>query len=135
MRNSADICLSSFTKNFNNSQLHSYDLVEMARFYVNYAKLIEHWREVLPEGSFYEVQYEQLVANPEEETRKLVEFCGLEWDDACLSPHKTERNVKTASITQVRQPIYTSSVERWRRYETHLKPLLDALGKYAPTAS
>jgi tetratricopeptide (TPR) repeat protein len=135
MRNSADCCLSSFTKNFNNSQLHSYDLTEMARFYVNYAKLIEHWRQVLPEGSFYEVQYEQLVADPEPETRKLVEYCGLEWNDACLTPHKTERNVKTASITQVRQPIYTSSVERWKRYEKYLKPLLDALGEYAPTAS
>ena len=135
MRNSADCCLSSFTKNFNNSQLHSYDLTEMARFYVNYARLMEHWRTVLPENSFYEVQYEQLVAEPEPETRRLVEYCGLAWNDACLTPHKTERNVKTASITQVRQPIYTSSVERWKRYEKYLKPLFDALGEYAPTAS
>lgn len=132
MRNSADICLSAFTKNFNNSQHHSYDLVEMARYYVNYELLMEHWRKVLPEGSFYEVQYERLVANPEDESRKLIEFCGLEWNEACLTPHKTERNIKTASVTQVRQPVYTSSVERWRRYEKHLQPLLEALGKYAP---
>ncbi len=134
MRNSADICLSSFTKNFNNSQRHSYDLVEMARFYVSYAEIMEYWRKLLPKGTFYDVQYEELVANPEEETRKLVDYCGLEWNDACLTPHKTERNVKTASVTQVRQPIYTSSVERWRRYEKHLQPLIDALGEYAPNA-
>jgi tetratricopeptide (TPR) repeat protein len=131
-RNAADICLSSFTKNFNNSQFHSYDLTEMGRFYVDYARLMEHWRKVLPEDSFYEVQYEELVADPENQSRRLVEFCGLSWDDACLTPHKTERTVKTASVTQVREPVYTSSVERWRRYEKHLQPLFDALGEYAP---
>ena len=132
MRNSADICLSNFSKNFNNSQYHSYDLEEMARYYVNYAKMMEHWRKVLPKGAFYEVQYEQLVSDPEAQTRALIDYCGLEWNDACLSPHKTERSVKTASVTQVRQPVYTSSVERWRRYEAHLQPLIDALGEYAP---
>ena len=95
----------------------------MGRYYVSYAKLMEHWRAVLPAGSFYEVQYEDLVADPENQTRKLVEACGLGWDEACLSPHKTERGVKTASVTQVRQPVYTSSVERWRRYEKYLQPL------------
>lgn len=132
MRNAADICLSSFTKNFNNSQVHSYDLTEMGRFYVDYARLMEHWRRVLPRGAFYEVQYEELVADPEAQSRQLVDFCGLDWHDACLTPHKTERTVKTASVAQVREPVYTSSVERWRRYEKHLKPLFDALGEYAP---
>lgn len=132
-RNPADICLSMFTKNFNNSQLHSYDLVELGRFYVDYARLMEHWHRVLPEGSFCEVQYEELVADPEVQSRRLVEYCGLAWHDACLSPHKTERTVKTASITQVREPVYTSSVERWRSYGKFLQPLLAALGEYAPT--
>jgi hypothetical protein len=127
------VCLSGFTKLFNNSQYHSYDLTEMGRYYVNYAKLMEHWRNVLPEGAFYEVQYEELVADKEAQTRRLIEYCGLEWNDACLESHKTERSIKTASITQVRQPVYTSSVERWRHYEKHLQPLLDALGVYAPT--
>lgn len=135
MRNAADICLSAFTKNFNQSQPHSYDLVELGRYYVNYELLMEHWRGVLPAGAFYEVQYERLVGNPEEESRKLVDFCGLEWDDACLSPHTAERNIKTASVAQVRQPIYTDSVERWRHYAKHLQPLLKALGKYAPIGS
>ncbi len=131
-RNAADICLSCFTKLFNNSQYHTYDLAELGRYYVNYAKLMEHWRNVLPQGAFYEVQYEELVADKEAQTRRLIEYCGLEWNDACLESHKTERSIKTASITQVRQPVYTSSVERWRPYEKHLQPLFEALGKYAP---
>lgn len=132
-RNPADICLSAFTKNFNsNSQIHSYDLREMGQFYVDYARLMEHWHQVLPAGAFYNVRYEELVAEPEAMTRGLVEYCGLSWDEACLTPHKTQRNVKTASVTQVREPVYTTSVERWRRYEKHLAPLLDALGEYAP---
>lgn len=131
-RNAADVCLSGFTKLFNNSQYHTYDLTEMGRYYVNYAKLMEHWRRVLPEDAFLEVQYEELVADPEAQTRRLIEYCGLEWNDACLQSHKTERSVKTASVTQVRQPVYTTSVERWRRYEKHLQPLFEALGEYAP---
>lgn len=132
-RNPADICLSAFMKNFNsNSQLHSYDLREMGLFYVDYARLMEHWRQVLPEGAFFDIRYEELVAEPEQHTRALLAYCGLDWNDACLTPHKTRRTVKTASVTQVREPVYTSSVERWRRYEKHLEPLLAALGEYAP---
>lgn len=135
-RNAADTCLSGFNKLFStNSQYHSYDLTEMGRYYVNYAKLMEHWRAVLPKDAFLEVQYEELVANKESQTRRLIEFCGLEWNDACLESHKTERSIKTASITQVRQPVYTSSVERWRHYEKYLQPLLEALGEYAPDAA
>ena len=131
-RNAADICLSGFTKLFNNSQYHTYDLTEMARYYVNYAKVMEHWRKVLPASAFLELQYEDLVTDKDAQSRRLIDFCGLEWNSACLESHKTERSVKTASITQVRQPVYTSSVERWKRYEKHLQPLLDTLGKYAP---
>ncbi len=132
-RNAADICLSCFTKMFNNSQYHTYDLIELGRYYVNYAKLMEHWRNVLPADAFLDVQYEQLVTDKEAQTRRLIEYCGLEWNDACLESHKTERSIKTASITQVRQPVYTSSVERWRPYEKHLQPLFEVLGKYAPS--
>lgn len=131
-RNAADICLSGFTKLFNNSQHHTYDQTEMGRYYVNYAKLMEHWRNVLPEAAFHEVQYEELVTDKEAQTRRLIEYCGLEWNDACLESHKTERSIKTASVTQVRLPVYTSSVERWRPYEKHLQPLFEALGEYAP---
>lgn len=130
-RNAVDTCLSGFTKLFNKSQFHSYDLFEIGNYYRNYAILMDHWRKVLPENSFYEVQYEDLVSDNENQARKLIEFCGLEWNDACLESHKTERSIKTASVTQVRQPIYTSSVERWRKYEKHLQPLLDVLGELA----
>lgn len=131
-RNAADVCLSGFTKLFNNSQYHTYDQTEMGRYFVNYAKLMEHWRQVLPADAFLEVQYEELVADKEAQTRRLIEYCGLKWDDACLESHKAERSVKTASVIQVRQPVYTTSIERWRPYEKHLQPLLEALGEYSP---
>jgi len=131
-RNPVDTCLSAFTRLFNRSQHQSYDLAELGRYYRNYARLMDHWRAVLPAGAFYEVQYEDLVADNERQARALIAYCGLEWDDACLDFHKTERSIRTASVTQVRQPIYTSSVERWRKYEAHLGPLLDALGDLVP---
>jgi hypothetical protein len=131
-RNPVDTCVSAFTRLFNKSQHQSYDLHEIGRHYRDYMNTMSHWRKVLPAGTFYEVQYEQLVANQEEESKKLIAFCGLEWDEACLDPHKTERNVKTASVTQVRQPVYTSSVERWRVYEKFISPLLEELKEIMP---
>jgi len=132
-RNPVDTCLSNFTKMFGHkAQPQSYDLAEIGLYYRNYARLMEHWREVLPEGSFYEVQYEELVADNENQAHALIDYCGLEWNDACLDFHKTKRIVRTASITQVRQPIYNTSVERWRKYEVHLEPLLEALGDLVP---
>lgn len=133
-RNPVDTCVSAFTRLFNRSQHQSYDLRELGKYYMDYLSIMAHWREVLPAGSFYEIQYEDLVANQEEESRKLVAFCGLDWNDACLDPHKTERNVKTASVTQVRQPVYKTSVERWRVYEKFLGPLLEELKDALPQA-
>jgi tetratricopeptide (TPR) repeat protein len=128
-RNPADNCLSCFTKQFgNDSHAYSYDLTELGRYYVDYARLMAHWRRVLPEGAFLDVRYEDLVADNEAQARRLIAYCGLEWNDACMESHKTKRPVRTASVTQVRQPIYTSSVERWRCYEPFLKPLIDELG-------
>ncbi|MDI1301666.1 MAG: tetratricopeptide repeat protein [bacterium] len=134
-RNPVDVCLSGFTRLFNRSQHQSYDLVEMARYYRSYEALMEHWRSVLPADAFYEVQYEELVADNENQARALIAWCGLEWNDACLESHKTERNVRTASVAQVRQPIYNSSVERWRKYEPYLGPLLETLGDLVPAQS
>lgn len=131
-RNPVDTCLSGLTKLFRHGQAHSYDLYELGRFYVDYARLMAHWRAVLPAGAFHEVEYEALVADTETEARRLIAYCGLPWEEACLEFHKTERAVRTASVTQVRQPIYQSSVERWRRYEQYLGPLLEALGDLAP---
>jgi hypothetical protein len=132
-RNPIDTCLSAFTRLFNKSQHQSYDLREIGRYYRDYLNVMAHWREVLPAGSFYDIQYEELVANQEEESRKLIDYCNLTWSDACLDPHKTERNVKTASVTQVRQPVYTTSVERWRVYEKFLGPLIEELQEAIPS--
>jgi hypothetical protein len=110
---------------------YSYDLSDMGRYYANYAQMMEHWREVLPDGAFYEVQYEALVTDKEEQTRRIVDYCGQAWDDACLESHKNSRSIKTASAAQVRQPVYTPSIERWRHYVKYLQPLIEALGPYA----
>ena len=85
-----------------------------------------HWRQVLP-GRFYEVSYEQLTSNQESESRQLIEYCGLDWQDACLDFYKTKRKVKTASAFQVRQPMHNQSVDLWKRYGEVLQPLLDDL--------
>jgi len=131
-RNPVDTCLSCYTRIFHRKQEHTYDLAELGRYYVHYAKLMEHWRKVLPEGAFLDIQYEDTVADQEAQARKLIDYCGLEWSDACLNFHNTKRSIRTASVTQVRQPIYTTSVERWRHYEKFLGPLLDALGDLVP---
>jgi tetratricopeptide (TPR) repeat protein len=127
-RNPVDNCLSCFTNLFGHGLAYSYDLAELGRYYSDYARLMSHWRRVLPEGAFLDVRYEDLVADNEVQARRLIEYCGLEWNDACMESHKTKRPVRTPSVTQVRQPIYTSSIERWRKYEAFLKPLLDELG-------
>ena len=131
-RNPVDTCLSCFTRLFNRKQEHTYDLAELGRYYVDYARLMAHWRNVLPPDAFLDIRYEDIVKDQEGQARKLIEYCGLEWNDACLDFHKTKRSVRTASLTQVRQPIYNSSVERWRSYEKFLGPLLDVLGDLVP---
>ncbi len=127
-RNPVDTCLSGFSRLFSRGQPHSYDLVEIGRHYRGYARLMDHWRTVLPEGAMLEVQYEDLVADHEAQARRLIAFCGLEWSDACLDFFKNDRSIRTASVIQVRQPIYTTSLARWKRYEPHLGPLIETLG-------
>ena len=128
-RNPIDTCVSCFTRLFNRHQEATYDLFELGRHYAHYARLMAHWRSVMPAGSFLEIQYEDIVADQETAARQLIDWVGLDWDEACLSFHQTRRNIRTASVTQVRQPIYTSSVERWRHYEKYLGPLLSGLGE------
>ena len=126
-RDPLDICLSCYFKTFSQNIDFTYDLGELGRFYKAYEGLMAHWRAVLPEGAMLEVQYETLVEDIETEARRIVAYCGLEWDERCLKFHKTERTVHTVSAAQVRQPIYGSSVGRWRPYKEHLRPLLEAL--------
>ena len=131
-RNPVDTCVSCFTRLFHRKQEHTYGLAELGRYYADYARLMDHWRTVLPADAFLDIHYEDIVADQEGQARKLLDYCGLEWDAACLDFHKTKRQIRTASVTQVRQPIYTTSVERWRKYEKFLGPLLDELGDLVP---
>jgi len=131
-RNPLDTCLSCFTQLFSSKHEHTYDLSELGQYYVDYARLMEHWRNVLLVGTFLDVQYEEIVADQETQARRMIDYCGLDWNDACINFHKRESSIRTASVTQVRQPIYKSSVERWRHYEKFLRPLMDALGDLAP---
>jgi hypothetical protein len=127
-RDPLDTCVSCFSKLFAGEQPYAYDLAELGGYYRAYEALMEHWRRVLPEGVVLEVQYEELVADFEPQARRLLAYCGLEWDDRCLAFHETQRSVRTASATQVRQPIYGTSVGRWRPYREMLQPLLRELG-------
>ncbi len=126
-RDPADTCLSCFTTLFRGAQPYSYDLAELGRYYRAYEGLMEHWRGALPAGIMTEVAYEDLVAGPERELRRLLAFLDLEWDPACLTFHKTSRSVMTASAAQVRRPLYATSVGRWRAHGPRLAPLLGAL--------
>ncbi len=126
-RDPIDTCFSCFSTLFAADHPHAYDLGELGRYYRAYAALMEHWHDVLPAEVMVEVQYETLVTDFEREARRIVAHCGLDWDDACLAFYRTQRPVQTASMLQVRQPIYPSSVGRWRPYEDWLGPLLAAL--------
>ncbi|HUB97940.1 MAG TPA: sulfotransferase, partial [Stellaceae bacterium] len=126
-RDAVDTCLSCYSKLFSRGQAFSYDLAELGQYFRAQEKLAAHWRSVLPPDIFLEVQYESVVADLEHEARRLVAFCGLEWSPACLAFHEARRPVRTASMTQVRQPIYQTSVGRWRPFRVELAPLLKAL--------
>ncbi|OGS90455.1 MAG: hypothetical protein A2Z95_04430 [Gallionellales bacterium GWA2_60_18] len=131
-RNPIDTCLSIYFQNFSASHDYANDLKDLAHYYREYHRLMAHWRAVLPPEVFLDVPYEALVEDQEGWSRRIIEFVGLEWDDACLNFHETERKVGTASNWQVRQKIYSSSKERWRNYEKHVGPLLGLLELYQP---
>jgi len=126
-RDPRDTCLSIFFQRFNLAHTYASDLRNLGLFYREYLRMMAHWQEVLP-LPILDVQYEELIAEPERVSRELVAFCGLEWDERCLRFHEIQRSVATASYDQVRRPIYKGSIGRWRRYEAHLGPLLEALG-------
>jgi tetratricopeptide (TPR) repeat protein len=128
VRDPVDTCVSCFSKLFSGEQTYAYDLGELGRYYRRYEQLMGHWHRVLPADRILEVCYEDVVADLEGQARRIITYCGMPWDDGCLSFHKTDRPIRTASATQVRQPIYKNAVGRWRVYEEHLGPLLIALG-------
>jgi len=127
VRNPMDTCVSCHNLLFGIGQEYSYNQEELGRFYRAYARLMEHFDLVMP-GKMLKVRYEDVVESQEFETKRMLEFLDLPWEDACLAFHKTERSVLTSSSGQVRRPLYKSSVARWKRYEGHLGPLIEALG-------
>lgn len=127
-RDPLDTCLSGYFQNFGGAQTYMNDLGDLGFVYRCYLRMMAHWRQVLT-LPILEVQYEELVMRPQMVIRDLVDFCGLPWNERCLSFHSSERYVNTASYDQVRQPMYTRSVGRWKHYERHLWPLREALEK------
>jgi hypothetical protein len=125
-RNPVDTCLSVYFQNFKTAHSYKNNLVILGKYYMEYIKLMEHWKSNAP-GPLFEIQYEELIERQEELSRELVDFCGLEWDDKCLDFYKSKAPVKTTSYAQVRQKIYKTSAGRWKNYEAHIGPLLEAL--------
>jgi tetratricopeptide (TPR) repeat protein len=125
-RHPLDSCLGSFKQLFAKGQAFSYDLVDIGEYYLEYERLMDHWSVVLP-GKVLDVQYENTVSDLESEVRRILDHCGLPFEEQCVRFHETERAVKTASSEQVRKPIYSSSVNLWRNYESHLEPLIEIL--------
>ncbi len=125
-RHPLDSCLGSFKQLFARGQIFTYDLYDLAHCYIQYMRLIDHWNDVLP-GKVLTVHYEDVVSDLEQQARRIAAHCGLGWEDGMLRYHETERAVKTASSEQVRQPIYSGSVNLWRRYEGELGELIDYL--------
>jgi tetratricopeptide (TPR) repeat protein len=129
-RDAMDTCLSIYMQNLRQAHEYASDLRVLGEYYGEYVQLMELWQATLP-LRILDVAYEQLIEDPPTQVRRIIDFLGLKWDDACLSFHRTRRSVSTSSHWQVRQPIYASSVRRWKNYREHLQPLIDGLGKYS----
>jgi len=127
-RHPLDTCLSVYFQNFFSVSPYANDLGSLAHYYGQYLRLMAHWRRILPAAALLEVCYEELVADAEHWTRRMLDFIGLPWDPQCLEFHRTDRVVITASRWQVRQRINAGSVGRWRNYENYIAPLRHLVG-------
>jgi tetratricopeptide (TPR) repeat protein len=130
-RHPLDACLSCYRQHFAKGQTFTYDLTELGQYYLEYQRLMDHWHAALP-GRVLTVQYEELVGDLEGQVRRMLDYCGLPWEDACLRFHETDRPVRTPSAEQVRQPVYTGAVGYWRRYEAQLAELIEVLEPILP---
>ena len=126
-RGAMGCCFSGFKQLFAEGQEFTYGLEEIGHYYRDYVALMDHWDRVLP-GKILRVTYENVVGDLETEVRRMLDFCGLPFEEACLTFHQTDRAVRTASSEQVRQPIFTSGVDQWENFSTHLDPLRAILG-------
>ena len=131
IRNPLDICLSIYFQSFNESHTYASNLKNIANYYLEYRRLMEHWKNI-PNLSIHDVHYEDLVREPENTVRDLLAFLDVDWDPACLSFYESKRHIATASYDQVRSKLYTSSINRWKNYEGHLDPLLEVLSPHIP---
>jgi hypothetical protein len=120
------VCYAMYKTLFKNGYPFSYDLGEIARYYIAYHRLMDHWRSTMPE-TIHELRYESLVADQRDVMGSLLRFCGLEWEEACIDFHENTAASTTASASQIRRPLYASSVAQWRRYEAELTELSDQL--------
>jgi hypothetical protein len=122
-RNPIDTCLSIYFQHFRGSHSYARDLDDLAHYYAEYLRIMQHWRRVLPDSAILEVPYEGLVRDQEDWTRKMLQFIAVPWDPRCIDFHETNRSVMSASKWQVRQRMSRSSIERWRNYEQFVEPL------------
>ncbi|MEM7431248.1 MAG: sulfotransferase [Pseudomonadota bacterium] len=118
-RHPFDSCLGAYKQLFGQGQNFTYDMLDLAHYYQQYVAIVKHWNEIMP-GDVLDAHYEETVTNLEQQVNRLLDHCGLPFEDSCLNYHQTDRAVKTASSEQVRQPIYTSALGKWRRYDDHL---------------
>jgi tetratricopeptide (TPR) repeat protein len=125
-RHPLDTCLSCYFQNFTAGSQYAFELTDLGEFYRAYLRLMRYWRDTL-DVSLFEIDYEELVLNPETHVQRLLDYCDLPWDPACLNFHRSKRIVSTASYQQVRRPMYSSSVGRWKNYEAQLAPLIEVL--------
>lgn len=130
IRDPMDSCFSCFTHLFKTSMLFAYDLTALGDYYLLYAQAMEHWHNVLPSTRVFDLPYEQMVHDHEAMTKQLLDYIGLPWDPNCLNFYNHQRIVKTASLTQVRKPIYKTSVKRWQHFAEGLEPLLNRVAPY-----
>lgn len=129
-RNVCDQAFGLYKQNFGDGILFSYSFDNIASAIADHNRLLELWQRVLPASHYHPIEYDSLVTQPDLRIPELLVNCELPAEDACLSPHQTERSVRTLSATQVREPINTRSLDAWRKYEKHLQPMLDALNQY-----
>ena len=125
-RNPLDSCISSYKQLFYKGQSWSYDLFEIAEYYLEYQRMMDHWHKLFP-GEILDLKYENIINNQKDATENLLKYCGLEWEEQCLKFYETERSINTASSEQVRQPIYKGAMNAWKNYENHIGPLIETL--------
>ncbi len=130
-RHPLDSCMGCFKQHFAKGQTFTYDLFELGEFYLEYQAMMDHWDTVLP-GKVLHVQYEEVVADLDTQVQRILDHCGLPFEESCVNFHENDRAVRTASSEQVRQPIYSGSVNTWKRFEKHLQPLIDVVEPILP---